>query len=189
MLNYNEIKERKYIIMENEPYEVLSSHVFRKQQRKPVNQTKLRNLITGNILEHSFHQSDKVDEADLERQKIVYIYERNHEYWFHKEDNKSERFTLDEKIIGDGYRYLKANSEVEALVFNEEVVNLIFPVKMDFKVTEAPPAIKGNTASGGDKLAIIETGASVTVPLFISEGDIIRVNTETCSYVERVEKN
>ena len=82
MLTYNEITQRKYIIYELEPYEVLVSHVFRKQQRKPVNQTKLKNLRTGKVTEISFHQSDKVEEATMETKKIKYLYPNKNEYWF-----------------------------------------------------------------------------------------------------------
>jgi elongation factor P len=189
MLNYNEIKQRRYIIHEDAPWEVLSSQVSRKQANKPVNKTKLKNLITGQVIDHTFHVSDKVDEAELERKKIVFIYERNGEYWFHEDGDKSARFSLEEAIIGEGYKYLKPNGIVDASVFEEEIIGLKFPIKMDFEVKEAPPAIKGNTASGGDKVVVIETGAPITTPLFINEGDIIRINTETGEYVERAEKN
>ena len=98
MLNYNEIKERKFIVVDGEPYEVLSSHVFRKQMRKPVNQTKLRNLISGKVIERAFHQAEKVDEADIERKKIKYLYTNKGEYWFCEEKDPSKRFILPESI-------------------------------------------------------------------------------------------
>jgi len=188
MLSYNEIKQRKCIIHEGAPWEVLTSQVSRKQANKPVNKTKLKNLITGQVIDHTFHVSDKVNEADMGKKKIVYIYERNSEYWFHDEDDKSARFSLDDDVIGEAHKYLKTNNSVDVSVFEDRIVGLSFPVKMDFEVKEAPPAIKGNTASGGDKVVVIETGASITAPLFINVGDIIRINTETGEYVERAEK-
>lgn len=185
MLDYNEIKERKYIIIDGEPYEVLSSHVFRKQQRKPVNQTKLKNLISGRVIEKSFHQSEKVNEADIERKKIKYLYNNKGEFWFCEENDPSQRFTLPEDVI-EGAKFMKENSLVDAKLFSDEVIGVSLPIKVQLKVKEAPPAVKGNTATGADKLVTLETGAVVTVPIFIKEGDSIEINTETGEYKGRV---
>src|ERR1700722_18246996 len=100
MLEYNEITLRKLIIYENEPYEVLDSHVFRKQQRKPVNATKLRNLITGNMKEVSFHVSDKVEEAELSKKEIKYLYANKGQYWFCEANDPSKRFELPDSLVG-----------------------------------------------------------------------------------------
>jgi elongation factor P len=193
MLNYNEIKERKYIILNNEPYEVVSAQVSRKQANKPVNKTKLKSLVSGRVIEHTFHVSDKANEADMSKKDIVYIYSRGDEHWFHTEGDKSDRFTLDPDIVKDALDYISANSSVEALVYTdsddeENIIGLKLPVKVELEVTEAPPAIKGNTATGGDKLVTVSTGAKVTAPLFINVGDVIAVNTDTGEYTERVSK-
>lgn len=186
MLEYNEIKERKYIIYQDEPYEVISSHVFRKQQRKPVNQTKLKNLITGKVTEVSFHQSEKVNEADMERRNIKYLYENKGQYWFCAENNPADRFPLESGVVGDGIKFVKQNSLVEALIFNDDVIGIKVPIKVELKVKEAPPAVKGNTATGANKVVVLETGATVNVPIFIKEGDVIRINTDKGEYTERV---
>ncbi|NCT00190.1 elongation factor P [Candidatus Parcubacteria bacterium] len=190
MLNYNEIKERKIIIFNDEPCEVISSHVFRKQQRKPVNQTKLKNLNTGKAIEHSFHVSDKAEEADLSKKKVIFLYEAKGEYWFHEDGDKSARFTLTAKEIGDDtIKFLKANFPAELLIFEyndeEKVIGVELPMKMEFIVKEAPPSIKGNTATGGDKLVTLENGTKLTVPLFIEAGENILVNTSKGEYLER----
>jgi len=188
MLEYNEITLRKYIIFENEPYEVLDSHVFRKQQRKPVNATKLKNLLSGRIVEHSFHVSDKVDEAEIEYKNVKYLYNNKGEWWFCEEKDPSKRFTLPEVMLGEGVRFLKPNSIVEAKVFDEKIFGIVLPIKIDLKVTEAPPAVRGDTAKGGNKVITLETGATVLAPLFVNPGDVVKVNTETGEYVERVGK-
>lgn len=191
MLNYNEIKERKYIVLDGDPYEVLDAHVFRKQQRKPVNQTKLRNLINGSVRQETFHVQDTVAEADLNRTKYVFSFVKANrqtgtdEYWFFERDKRSNRACLMKDLLGDATKYLKENCEVDALVYNDNVIGITLPIKMTFKVVEAPPAVKGNTAQGGDKLVKIETGAMITTPLFVNEGDSIVVNTVENSYVER----
>lgn len=185
MLEYNEITLGKVIIFDGEPWEVIASHVFRKQQRKPVNATKLKNLITGRITENSFHQSEKVEEADIETQKIKFIYENKGEYWFYDESDPTKRFTLKEDQLGRPVRFLKKDSLAKAILFQGKIIKVKLPIKVELKVTEAPPAIKGNTAQGGNKVVKLETGASVNAPLFINEGDIIRINTENGEYVER----
>lgn len=186
MLEYNEIKERKYIIFDDEPYEVLSSHVFRKQMRKPVNATKLKNLISGRVVEHSFGATDKAEEADIEYRNIKYLYNNRGEWWFCEENDPSKRFKLTPEFLGDAVKFLKVNSIVEAKLFNDNIFGINLPVKVELKVTDAPPAVKGDTAKGGNKYITLETGASITAPMFINEGDVIRINTETGEYVERV---
>jgi elongation factor P len=186
MLEYNEITLRKVIIYEGEPYEVLASHVFRKQQRKPVNATKLRNLISGRIIEPSFHVSEKVEEADISTKKIKYLYNNKGQWWFCEENDPSKRFELKQDMLGSQAMFLKPNSIVEAMVFDEKIIGVRLPIKVDLKVVEAPPAVKGDTAKGGNKQIKLETGATINGPLFIAEGDIIKINTETGEYVERV---
>lgn len=191
MLEYNEITERKYIVFENEPYEVLSSHVFRKQQRKPVNATKMRNMLTGRIVEHSFHVSDKAEEADISKREVKYLYTNKGEYWFCDPENPSKRFELPNELIGEAGKFLKQNIIVDALIYDDgseegRTIGLKLPIKMDLKVTEAHPAVRGNTAQGGTKAVVLETGAEIQVPMFIKEGDVVRVNTETGEYTDRV---
>ncbi len=188
MLEYNEITLRKVILLDGQPYEVLDSHVFRKQQRKPVNQTKLRHLITGKVTEMAFHVSEKVAEADLSTRPVKYLYTNKGEYWFCEPNDPSKRFQLDETTVGPSIKFLKPNEVIDSNIFNEEIISLRVPIKVELKVKEAAPAVKGNTVSGGTKVITLETGVTVNAPLFINEGDIVRINTEEGSYVERVDK-
>jgi len=193
MLNYNEIKERKYILLDDEPYEVITAHVSRKQANKPVNKTKLKSLMNGRVIEHTFHMSDKVHEADMSRKNIIYIYSKGSEHWFHSDGNPGDRFTISDDVVGNAKNYIQERDSIEAVVFTddddeEQIIGFKLPIKMELEVTEAPPAIKGNTATGGDKLVTTKTGLKVTAPLFINVGDVIAVNTETGEYTERVSK-
>ena len=188
-LAYNQVVPKKVIRFNEEPYEVLSSHVFGKQQRKPVNQTKLRHLVTGKVLEHSFHQNEQVSEADIEVRDVVYLYTNRGESWFHTDGNPSDRFSLPEELVSDKVQWLSEKAHVQALVFEEKVLTIRIPIKVDLAVTEAAPAVRGNTAQGATKVVVLESGASVTVPLFINQGDIVRINTDTGEYTERVEKS
>jgi elongation factor P len=186
MLEYNEITVNKYIIFEGDPYLVLDSHVFRKQQRKPVNATKLKNLITGNVKEISFHVSEKVEEAEIDKKEIKYLYTNRGEFWFCEAKDPSKRFQLPESLLGNRAKFMKPNTMVTALMFGERIIDLEMPIKVELKVTEAHPAVKGDTAKGGSKQVTLETGAVINVPMFIQQDEIIRINTETGEYVERV---
>jgi elongation factor P len=188
VLSYNEITLKKVILHEGEPYLVVASHVFRKQQRKPVNITKLKGLKSGRMLEVTFHQNETVEEADMDTKTVTFIYRKPGEYWFHVSGKPSERFALAEDLVGDQGRFLKELSEMDAVVFDDEIIGLKFPIKMELKVKEAMEAVKGNTSSGAQKEVTLETGATIMVPMFINQGDIISINTETGEYSERVEK-
>lgn len=188
ILSYNEIVPKKVIEYNGEPYEVLSSHVFRMQQRKPVNQTKLRHLVSGKVTEISFHQNENAPEADIGKMDAVYLYTNRGESWFTEEGNAKNRFSFPDEAVHDKVQWLKANSPAEILLYKDNPVAVSIPIKVELKVVEAPPGIKGDTATGGNKLVVLESGASVATPLFINEGDILKINTDTGEYVERVEK-
>lgn len=186
MLDYNEIKPKKIIVLDGAPYEVLEAHVFRKQQRKPVNATKLRNLITDGVREHSFAVSDKAAEAEIKTQSARYLYARKHEAWFNEPTDPSQRFALPAAKIGRELKFLKTGVVIDLLYFGQELIGLRLPIKVNLKVTKAAPAVRGNTVQGGMKIVTLETGLAINTPMFVNVGDTIIVNTATGDYVERV---
>jgi elongation factor P len=194
MLEYNEITVRKYIVVDGAPYEVIENHIARTQQRKPQNQTKVKNLLTGRMSNMTFHAADKVAEAEIDTREAKYLYTSKGEFWFCEANNPSKRFKIDAEILGKQAMFLKANTVYDTLVFvdpeSDTGEGTIFGVKLpptvDLKVVEAPPGIKGDTARGGNKNVVVEGGAVISAPLFVNEGDVIRVNTETGEYRERV---
>lgn len=188
MLSYNELKVGTLFIKDGDPYEVLEYAFIRMQQRKPVTQLKIKNLISGKTLNYSAHQNESFKEAEIDVVPVNFIYNSRGEYWFNEIGNPKARFALKGDIMGNVGQYLKPNTEIKAFKFGKKIINIEPPVKVELKVTEAPPAIKGDTAQGGTKTVVVETGGKVNVPLFINEGDIIRINTQTGEYVERVEK-
>lgn len=191
-LEYNEVKERTYIVYNNEPYEIMESHVARTQQRKPQNQVKMKNLINGKVIPGTFYASDKVEEAEITKRQAKFIYANRGEFWFCDPNNPKDRYTIDAGIIGTYARFLKGETIVDLLIFErddeETIIGLKLPIKMTFTVKDAPPSIRGNTSSGGGKLVTLETGAQITTPLFIETGEKIIVNTDTGEYVERESK-
>lgn len=188
VLAYNEILPKTIIDYNDAPYVVLSSHIFRMQKRKPVNQTKIRNIITGQVLEIPFHQSETVNEAETDKLSAVYLYANGKEAWFAEEGKPQNRFSFPYESVADQVQWLTPNSVVDVLTYEEKPVTITIPVKVDLEVKDAPPAVKGNTVSGGTKLATLSTGAKVNVPLFINPGDIVRINTDSGEYTERMEK-
>jgi elongation factor P len=189
-LNYDEIKPRKYIVYNDEPYEILESHVARTQQRKPQNQVKMRNLLSGKVVPGTFHAAETADEADISKREAKFLFTNKGEYWFCDPSNPADRFQLSEELLGAQAKFLKPNTIVDTKIFEyddeEKTIGVTLPVKMSFVVKDAPPAIKGNTASGGGKLVTLETGAQITTPLFVEAGETVVVNTETGEYVERL---
>jgi elongation factor P len=130
MLSYNEITQRKYIDLDGTPYEVISSHVSRKQAQKPINQTKLRNLISGKVTEKAFHSSDTVNEAVIETEKYTYLFKKasrqsgGMEYWFAKGGDRKNRIEIPGSVIEQEIQYVKENTDVDALVFNEKIIGI-----------------------------------------------------------------
>lgn len=188
-LDYNELKPGTYIVLDGKPYVVLEFNFLRMQQRKPAVQTKIKDLVSGKVIARSFHPQDSVEEADVLKKKVKFLYTNKGEYWFCEESDPAVRFKLPRDIIGDSADFLKPNTLVDALVFGEDIINIDLPIKVDLKVASAPPSFKGDTASGGSKQVVLETGATINVPFFINEGDVVRVNTKERNYVERVSKS
>lgn len=188
-LEYSAIREKKVILYSGEPCEVVESHVARTQQRKPQNQVKLRSLISGKVFPATFHVSDKADEADITKKDVMFLYKNKGEFWFCDKDDKSNRFKLDESLIGTAGKFLKANGIVSTLVWDdddeEKTIGVSLPIKMEFKVKEAPPAVRGDTSKAGNKVITLENDTTINAPMFINEGDTVRINTETGEYVER----
>lgn len=192
MLTINDLKNGSLITIDGDPYvvtSVLHQHIGRGGSNI---QTRIRNLRTGRVFERSFKPADEFGEAEIEKMPSRFLYRSRGEIWFDEIGNPRNRFSLKEESLGESVIYLKPNMEVTAikLVKDDEskILNVELPIKAEYKVMEAPPSVRGNTAQGGTKTVAIEGGAAVNAPLFINEGDVIRINTQTGEYVERVEK-
>lgn len=185
MSNLTEIKKGTIIKFNKEPFLVQEAKFLRMQQRKPVMQTKMKNIKTGQIVEYSFKQGESVEEADMSRKKANFLYKEKDKYYF-MDTAEYEQICLGEDLVGEVKKFLKETQEVDLVLYEDSIIGVKLPPKVDLKVTQTPPGVKGDTATGGKKAAVLETGAVVNVPLFINEGEIIRVNTDTGEYVERV---
>jgi elongation factor P len=187
MLSYPELKKGVKIILDSEPYEIIeASHLF-KGRGHSVLQAKLKNLNTGNLISKTFHPSDIFEEAEISKIEAKFLYQHRDKFFFSEAKNPAERFDLTLEQIGEQGKFLKPNQTVEGIIFENRVINVSLPIKINLKVTEAPPGIKGGRAEPGTKTVALETGAKINAPLFIKEGDIIEINTQTGQYVRRIE--
>ena len=187
-LQYSGLTAKVNVILDGDPFVVLSSAIAKKDRQKASNNVKLKNLRTGGVIDRTFHQSDTLEEAEVSKRTVKYLYHNRGQYFFCSPDNPGERFSLTDEVVGELSKYVSGNDLVEALVFNDEIINVLTPIKVSLKVAEASEAVKGNTSSGATKEVTLETGLKLNVPQFINRGDTVRVNTDTGEYTERVKK-
>ena len=184
MLGITEIKTGRNIIWQNEPYLVIDYLHSMIGRGGAVMRTKLKNLITGSVIDITFAGAEKVEEAEISKSHAQYLYHEGEEYQFM--DTKTyDQFFLPKTVLGKATDYLIEGTEVSILNWNNHPINIEVPVKVTLAVTDAPPGLKGDTASGGDKVVTLETGLQVTTPLFVKSGDSVIVNTEKGTYVSR----
>jgi len=186
MLNYSELKRKSRIVLNNEPYEIIEINSTVKARGSSVLQTKLRNLKTGNVISKTFHQGETLEEPEILKSEVKFLYSHKDKFVFTEKDNPSKRFELTVQQVGGKADFLRANQTIEALIFKNEVINISLPIKINLKVKEAPPSVKGESQSG-NKTVLLETGAKITVPSFIKTGDVIEVNTDSKEYARRIE--
>ncbi len=184
MLNLNEIKTGKRILFNGEPHVVLDYQHSKMGRAGAVLRTKLKNLLTGATVDQTFQGADKVEEAEMGKSKAQYLYQENDGFIF-MDLSGYDQFSLSAEVMGDFAQYLVEGVEVTLLTWNDMPINIEIPVKVTLKVIDAPPGIRGDTASGGDKMVTLETGLQITTPLFVKAGDSIIVNTEKGAYVSR----
>ena len=149
--------------------------------------TKIKNPKTQKVMEVTFKSGEQIEEASVEYRKCQYLYNDGKDFYF-MDNTNFEQISLSADNIGEMSDYLMDGGEVTVVYIDAVPFTIQLPAKMDFRVTDAPPGEKGDTATGGTKHVTIETGAKVSAPLFIKEGDMIKVNTSTGEYVERVNK-
>ena len=180
-----ELRPGQAVEIEGVAYLVLTAQFSRKSQGKGNCVTKIKNLKTGAIIQRTFIGSEKLAPADVGFRHVQFLYKNGEAFTFMDLENY-DQFDLSKDIVLDMENYLTDGLELDALLFDEKPIGLKMPVSVHLKVTETMPGVKGDTATGGTKPATMETGLVLHVPLFVNEGDTIKVNTERGEYVERV---
>jgi elongation factor P len=186
MLNYFDLRKGVQFILDGQPHEVLEFQQIIKAQDATVIRTKVKNLITGKIVDRTFHKGDSFEETESEKAQVKFVYGNRGKYVFCYANDPSKRFELAEETIGAGAKFLAPNTILDGVVYEDQVISVTLPIKVQLKVKEAAPGVKGNRAQSGTKAAVLETGATMQVPLFVEAGDVIEINTETGEYTKRV---
>jgi len=184
-LSINEIKSSVTILVDGQVYVVVDTQHVKPGKGAAFVRAKMRNLRNGSIQEKTFRGDEKIEEAFVEERKLQYLYKAGNMFHFMDQDS-FEEIVISEENIGDKKKFLKDNQEASGYFYKNETLNINLPNHIEFKVIHTEPGIKGDTAKSGTKLASIETGAVVQVPLFVDVGDVIKIDTRTGEYLERV---
>lgn len=186
MVSTSDFKKGRKILFRNEPYMVIDFTHVKPGKGGAYVRTKMKNMITGLMHEETFHSGEKFEDPGLEYKDMQYLY--NDEALYHFMDLDSyEQVSLNKHQIEEALDYLKEQSIYNALYFQNRLIAINAPMFMELKVTDAPPGIKGNTAQGGaTKPVTLETGLVLHAPLFIEEGDILKIDTRSGEYIERI---
>jgi elongation factor P len=173
------------IEFEGEPYVIVYFQHVKPGKGGAFVRTKLKNLKTGSVIEHTFRSGDKVGRPDLDHRDMQFMYRMENQFYF-MDTASYEQLFLDEDHVGEAADYLIENLPIKILFYKGEPIGIDLPIFIDLRVVETDPGIRGDTVSGGSKPAKLESGAVVQVPLFLNVGDRIRVDTRTGTYIERV---
>ncbi|WP_297057957.1 elongation factor P [Thermosulfurimonas sp.] len=184
-ISTSEFRRGLKIEWEGKPYEVLEYQHSKVAKGQATVRTKLRDLLTGRVLEVNFRSGDTFERPDLEEREMQYLYREGDRYVFMDLEDYDQVY-LDKDQLGEAWKFLQENINVYVLYYRGKPIGVELPKTVELRVVETEPGVRGDTVSGGSKPAKLETGAVVQVPLFVNEGDVIRVDTRTGSYVERV---
>lgn len=187
MYSTQDFRKNLKIEIDGEPYVIVDCQHVKPGKGVAFVKTKYKSLITGRVLSNNFRSGDKVERPNLESRQMQFVYKDGVHYVF-MDNTTFEQFHLSEESLEDVLQYLKEGIEAEVLFHNEKPISLELPNFLDLEVVQTDPGFKGDTAQGGNKPATVETGAVITVPLYIKQGEIIRVDTRTGDFVERVNK-
>lgn len=173
------------ILLDGQPFTMIYFQHVKPGKGGAFVRTKVKNLLNGKVLERNFRSGERVELADIEEKHMQYLYPDGDSLVFMDQES-FDQLPFSQEVVGDARRFLKENTEVEVLFWNGKPVNVELPAFVELQVTRCDPGLKGDTASGATKPATLETGAVVNVPLFVKEGDILRIDTRTEEYVDRV---
>lgn len=185
MFNISDLQTNAYFVYNGAPHQVMYREHSKLGRGGAILRSKIKNLLTGAILDITFKGNEKFEEAEMSRSKATFTYKEADKYNF-MDSTTFDQFELSKKQIGSSADFLKEGVEVDVLSWNSQPININLPFKVDLEVVEAPPSIKGNSAGAVTKIVVLETGAKINAPIFIKAGDMVKVNTETGEYVERV---
>ena len=185
-INFGDLSRGLVIELDGQPWQIMDYERHKMQQRAPVTRIKMKNLISGAVVERTFQRYDTAFSlADIDNRSTQYLY-TDGEFYYFLDQETFDQYELTKQLLGATLDYLSEQMIVEVVFFKGKAINVNLPTHVDLKVKETPPAFKGDTAQGGNKPATLETGLRINVPMFITPGTLVRVDTRTGAYTERV---
>jgi len=185
LISTNEFRRGTKIKLRGEPYEVVDFQHVKIGRGGAFVRAKIRNLKSASITEETFKADEKIETPDLEEKNMQYLYSQGDLYYFMDTEN-FEQFILTPEQLGNSRKFLKENMVVKILYHEDSPIAVELPIFVELKIIKTDPGIRGDTASGGSKPAILESGLIIKVPLHLNEGDVVKVDTRTSEYIERV---
>jgi elongation factor P len=184
VIDTSEFRKGLKIEIDGEPFEIVEFQHVKPGKGSAFVRTSIRSLLTGRVLQPTFKSGDKVGRPDIEEKEMQYLYKQGEDYYF-MDTRSYEQTFINQKVLGDQRSFLKENVNASILFFNGKAIGVSLPNSVDLRVVKCDPGVRGDTVSGALKPAVLETGYQVQVPLFINEGDIIRIDTRDGKYLTR----
>jgi elongation factor P len=185
VIDTSEFRKGLKIEIDGEPYEIVEFQHVKPGKGSAFVRTTIRSLLSGRVLQPTLKSGEKVGKPDIEDKEMQYLYLQGEDYYFMDTRNYEQTF-LSEKVLGESKNFLKENINVSVLFYNGKAIGVTLPNSVDLKVTKCDPGVRGDTVSGALKPATLETGYTVNVPLFINEGDVLKIDTRDGKYLTRV---
>ncbi len=187
MASMSDLKKNLKILIDGDPYVVVEAQFVKPGKGTAFTKCRIKNLITGSVLERTWRSNEAVDLADTENRKMEFLYQEGEHYVFMDRESY-EQFHVEAEVLGDDTRWLIDNLVTDVLFFNGKPVGVELPTFVEMQIVHCEPGVRGDTATGASKPATLITGATVNVPLFVNEGEWLKIDTRTGEYVERVKK-
>ncbi len=187
IVSTNEFRNGLKVMLDNDPCSIIDNEFVKPGKGQAFNRVKLRNLKTGRVLEKTFKSGDTLEAADVLDMDMQYMYNDGND-WHFMHPETFEQYAIGETILGEGKQWLKEQDSCIVTLYNGAPLAVNPPNFVELKIIETDPGVRGDTVSGGTKPAVMETGAIVRVPLFLNEGEVIRIDTRTGQYVSRVKE-
>ena len=185
MISTADFRNGARLMVEGQPFYIVEFQHVKPGKGGAFVRTKLKSFMTGNVLDRTFRSGERFEEPDLEERDLQFLFAAGDTYTF-MDTETFDQFTYEKKQLGDNADLLKENMVSKILIYEHRPIGVELPIFIELKVVEAEPGVRGDTASGGTKAAVLETGAIVKVPLYLEVGEVIKIDTRTREYVERV---
>ena len=181
----SDLRKGLKIMIDGAPYIVVEAQFVKPGKGAAFTRTKMKNLLTGGVIERNIRSGEKMDGADVEDRECTFVYKENEDSFVFMDSQTYEQTSVPADTVDDAWQFLKEGLPLSLTFYNGRVITVNLPNFVEMKVIETEPGVRGDTATGANKGAKIETGASINVPLFINEGDILKIDTRSGQYIER----